>query len=441
MLFDNVTVGGKNTHFLTAMAGASMPFKYWNGSLTFRFQIVASAFHRGRLAIVYDPDATASVREDNVAYTEILDISTNRDFTITIGANQDKLMIERGDPNAVSVPFSTLGLTSNPGYGNGTIALYVLNELTIPDTGTTVNNDISVNVFVKAGDDFEVFMPSTDFAEFVIKPQSEVIDPVQHADAYETEEKQMAISKVVPLRNLVYSGEQILSFRQLLKRYYPWRGVYRPTNGSLVGPNLFLLEHGSIPGYRGNVTGAIDQRAGPAAYSFNTTTLLNFLMPAFQAMRGSTRWKMLRRGKGPYDVTPMAASVAFSYDGRYLTNTIGIAGSDDGCAQNTVSEPGGTYFDQSVNGTVIYCPSVNPAIEYEIPWYAQERFLPGKQENFTTQVAGSLTPRPGVQIHVDDSSAGPSYYQTYVAAGEDFSMYFFTGWPRMYLEATVPAPV
>lgn len=441
MLFDNQIVGGKNTHFFTAMAGASLPFKYWNGSISFRFQIVASAFHRGRLAIVYDPDATASTREDNVAYTEVVDISSNRDFTLTIGPNQDRLMIERGDPNAAGLPFSTLGITTNPGYGNGTIAVYVLNELTIPNTDTTVNNDIKVNVFVKANDDFEVFMPSADFAEFVIKPQSEteVIDPVQQGESYETEEKEVAPSKVVSLRNLVYAGEQILSFRQLLKRYYPWRGIHRPTNASSTGPQIYRLEHGAIPGYRGNVPGALDNRAGPVAYSFLTTTMINYLMPAFQAVRGSLRWKIMKRGKGSYDIVPMSASVAYSYDGRYSENLYSITNNSSGCAQNTVSEPGGTYFDHSTLGTVIYAPSVNSAIEYEIPWYTQERFLPGKQDNFTSQVSGALQPRPGVQLHLDDSSSAPSYYQTYVAAGEDFSMYFFTGWPRMYLEVILPA--
>jgi hypothetical protein len=38
-----------------ACGAAAMPFKYWSGSMKYRFQVVCSAFHRGRIAVVYDP--------------------------------------------------------------------------------------------------------------------------------------------------------------------------------------------------------------------------------------------------------------------------------------------------------------------------------------------------------------------------------------------------
>lgn len=438
-LIDRATVGGKETYFLPACAGASIPFKYWNGTMKFRFQVVASAFHRGRLAIVYDPVATATTREDNVAYTEIVDIATNRDFTISVGPNQDKAMIERRDPTGV-IGFGTTALGASS-KGNGTIAVYVLNELSLPSATTTVDNDIKVNVFVSCGDDIEFFMPEDKFAEFVIKPQSEVVDSpdeLQISEAYEPHTHEMAKHHPVPTRNLVYAGEQILSFRQLLKRYYPWRGIYFPTNAT-SNTNAWKFEHCSIPGYRGNVTGALDTRTGPVAYSFVTTTLMNYLMPAFQAVRGSVRWKVMTRMKGSYDITPMTASVSFSYDGRYNSQFFNYGTTDNDVARATTVDPGAIKHEYACLGTAIFAPSVNPVIEYEIPWYTRERFLPGKQQDFTTQANTSGFPRPGVELIADASSSAPRVMQSYVAAGEDFSMYFFTGWPRMYHEPTLPS--
>jgi hypothetical protein len=44
---------GTNRYWQTPLSFASFPFTYWTGSLRYRFQVVASAFHRGRLAVVY----------------------------------------------------------------------------------------------------------------------------------------------------------------------------------------------------------------------------------------------------------------------------------------------------------------------------------------------------------------------------------------------------
>ena len=68
-------------HF-PACAFAALPFKYWTGTMKFRFQVVSSHFHKGRLRISYDPEFLANTDEYNVNYSEIVDISEKTDFTI-----------------------------------------------------------------------------------------------------------------------------------------------------------------------------------------------------------------------------------------------------------------------------------------------------------------------------------------------------------------------
>jgi hypothetical protein len=152
---------------------ASMPFKYWTGKMRYRFQVVASAMHRGRLAIVYDPVSTPTVREDNVNYIEIIDISQCREFTVEVSNNQPFTLLEHARPSSqdVSSLYDTDPLTFAAPYGNGTISVWVINELTTPTTDPTVNNDIKINVFLAAGDDFEVFVPdATEYSKFVVTP-------------------------------------------------------------------------------------------------------------------------------------------------------------------------------------------------------------------------------------------------------------------------------
>jgi hypothetical protein len=42
-------------YHLPACAAAVLPFDYWRGTMRFRFQVVSSNYHKGRIRIVYDP--------------------------------------------------------------------------------------------------------------------------------------------------------------------------------------------------------------------------------------------------------------------------------------------------------------------------------------------------------------------------------------------------
>lgn len=174
--FNKSFAGGIARLHFAACCGAVLPFKYWNGTFKIRLQIVASAFHRGRLAIVYDPVKTSLVREDNAAYTQIVDIATCRDVTFSVGPNQDRTMLTYGLPDIIP-PTGAL-YTDNFGtsplidyeMGNGTIAIYVLNELTTSAPSATIDNDIQVLVHVSMGDDFQVFVPSGNYARYMLAP-------------------------------------------------------------------------------------------------------------------------------------------------------------------------------------------------------------------------------------------------------------------------------
>lgn len=72
-----------STYYMPACMFASVPFSRWRGCMKFRFQVVASSYHRGRLLVTWDPIRPTTV-EPNVQITRVIDITDEKDFTIVL---------------------------------------------------------------------------------------------------------------------------------------------------------------------------------------------------------------------------------------------------------------------------------------------------------------------------------------------------------------------
>lgn len=145
-----------DTYAITPSAFTSLPFRYWRGTMRFRFNVVASAYHRGRIKIVWDPDFSPDEAGDvyNTNYTTIVDISNDKDAVVDVGWGQNYSYLPCG---GLRLPkFSTDAYTDRDEYCNGTISVYVVNGLTSP--GPTAS-DISVLVFTSMLEDYEVAAP------------------------------------------------------------------------------------------------------------------------------------------------------------------------------------------------------------------------------------------------------------------------------------------
>lgn len=443
-LTPSLVVGPNLRLQIPACCGAVLPFLYWNGTFKVRLQFVTSAFHRGRVAIVYDPHQTNLTREDNAAYTHIVDISSCRDVTFKVGPNQDRQLLTYDQPAVVSsaLMFGATAL-ANSVNGNGTIAVYCINELALPSAITTVNNSIQVNVFISMDDDFEVFVPHTRHSNYTIVPQSsgvdvvdDIPDEIEESDPYDNPVMSLdQPNAIVSKRNMVYIGEKVTSFRSLLKRYSPW-GAFLTPIASGTGPNAIEITHMIFPAYRGGVAGAV-HLAAAVPYNFFNQTLLNFLTPAFQAWRGSIRYKFFprsiqnaSRGIGNIMVTQNSDAAYASTNIIYDVSTASKAARSGTFA--------GNYIQRS-KGSLILVQSVNPTVEYEIPWYSDMRFCPGKVSNWTTPTPSRNQPSIGATLLIDNVNFFPGMYDAHVSAGEDFSLYYFTGWPALYYNATIPA--
>jgi hypothetical protein len=73
----------------TPMAMVASYFQYWRGTIEFRFDIVCSKYHKGKIAILYDPNVrhTALIEADldtNKQFMKIVDIQETQSFTLCV---------------------------------------------------------------------------------------------------------------------------------------------------------------------------------------------------------------------------------------------------------------------------------------------------------------------------------------------------------------------
>mgnify|MGYP003574277802 FL=1 len=461
MMYD--TSGGAAFHF-TALAMTALPFQKWTGSLRYRFQIVASNYHRGRLRFIWDPNYIVEPTSNyNITHSTIIDIADERDFTMEIANGQDFTLLESirsgfptvstadsfGTSTFTAKRLSTSGIPEH----NGTLGVYVLNELTVPDS--EVNNDVQINVFVSAGDDYEVAVPVDDLQAFAFKPQSGLVeqaDPTTTEPSAPLQYNSVQFTPEItesPNFNSVFTGEAIASFRPLLKRFALHTTLQDFPTGTLEESVIA----GTLPAFpylRGNVSGAVDATVNTTPYNYANTLLLHFVTAGFAGWRGSMRWKFLPRGY--YDAFRSAAYVARNRAEPSITKFARVRREQLDARSFSEGASGGTAeFPYSVAttansqappvgsmGTAYTHCHVNPALEVEVPFYSSYRFVPGKVEDYTT---GSNTfTGPGLDYRFYTVTRPSACIDCHCAAGDDFQVYFWTGLPRMYYEPSNPAP-
>lgn len=452
---------GDSAIILPPCAIAAMPFRYWNGSMKFRFQIVCSTFHKGRMEIRFDPShidaGTAS--EYNVNYIEIVDIAETQDFTIEVTNSQPYSLLRHLDPgvDAVSEGYSTSNYaTSLFGLCNGVISIRILNELTVPNSD--INNDISVNVFISAGDDFEVFVPEDNFQRFTFfEPQSgeEVVPESQNTAEPSAPQQAESDHMGADLQysselNMVFSGESIVSFRPLLKRYNLWR---REPNSVEGNEDFWRITRKRLayPFYRRGSNEDYIEGGFSGGYNYANTVLLHWISTCFAGYRGSIRYKYLyTKSAGCESGTSCCDDIGSRiYVERLDPETFAnpayinieqpmIIG--PAAAVSAGAMPGfQSRVPTGTRGSVYATDLINPNVEFEVPYQTQFRFVPGKLARMTNSNPLAANQfQNQYRVSYEGHVSTQQQIDMHVAAGEDFQVYFWTGLPRIWYEATPP---
>jgi hypothetical protein len=431
-------------YHLTAMAFAGAMFQFWRGTIRFRFQVVASAYHRGRIRITYDPTISTSDPPFNVGYSYVLDIGEDRDFTVDVGWTQQQGMLRFGPIVGIQEPprVDPADFPNVPDFYNGSIRVEVLNPLTTP-SGTAT--DVSINVFVCTGDDFEVASPTSSTINVLtpLEPQSGILDPqsgmvqdsvdmAQHEDE-NAAQQQDSVAQFAELPGvstqalLTYSGEVITSLRTVLKRYV----IHRTEP---ITTQLLLIVQPTYPRFAGaDPLGQETQLGQP--WSTANVTPLNWVLPAYVGYRGAIRvgahitsnenrpsvWMALTRITGDISIDPQFiyttvasfTSTQLKYYFKLITNA-------------------------SLNGTsVTMIPQ--RSIYVEIPYQLNKKFLFGKRiDQLGSNDRGEYTCYSFVTSTISAFALTNTATFAY-SVGEDFQVGFYTGPPVLFeIQEVVP---
>jgi hypothetical protein len=443
---------GGERHF-PAPAFAVMPFKYWRGSMRFRFMVVSSGYHKGRLKIVYDPEGGIGNAEYNTAYTTIVDISQETDFTVDVGWGQATTWRQHAALSGNTLQnTSSLGYTSSSvNYGNGTLSVYVVNELTVPNS--TIDNDIAVNVFVKMLDDFEVCVPTGLFIRqlrltkdtLTTAPQALDVEP--HSDeqgkiAPTLEKSVTQMSNKIPIddpSSLFHFGEAVGSMRQILKRY----SIYEYLSPVASSAGYYMAEYDRphiplLPGYSTNPvsSGPPSYALAKGDYTFVFMTPVRYVSCAYAACRGGMRYA--------YDASPLLTSGArnvsgiitrrkdFNYTSSLVASVPANTGTPMGALYNKVLD--------SFDGAALIASAVNPVLSVEVPYYSEYRFIPAKRRDTDTfSSSDKFTSSWTLLLQTEvDNATNNAWCPLYNAAAEDFTCFWYLGPPIFYTEPSFP---
>jgi hypothetical protein len=463
-LFEKSDFAGNIELAMTPMHFAAYPFEYWRGAIEFTFEIAASQYHKGRLRFNYDPIGFNSTVPEWVAgFNRIIDLSKERKFKVRIPWNQNLSYLRvphftAADPPLAHSPANDDPSVVAPVFGttnaaNGVVSIWVLNKLTVPNA--PAGESIQINVFVNACEDFEVAAPEdnlnslqyfqTEVPEENFEGQSGFISQSgdespedQNVSTEHVETSAVLPTVEYPESSLVHFGETFMSFRSLLKRYNYHSALQYTANGT-VGAYLHRTYWTDFPRYIG---------PDPSApFYFAKMTLMNYLTPAFVCRRGGIRWKHVRvrlpmQVNNTNDVllNPLDFNGTFTVcreDPNFTVPTQAISRSVEVSGNLNTTE---LTRNRAITWKGAYTTPVNqqPVAEIEVPYYTNLRFAsartiaaaepPGQINEFKHFTEELLYEGPVGYGAVIRQEFMP-IVESYVSAGEDFSLSWFLNVP------------
>ena len=489
----------------TPLAHVSFPFQYWRGTLKFRFEIIASPFHKGKLRFVYEP---VSALEANGSWTfdetklmsRVVDLATEREFVMEVGWGNNANYLEVGSPmdqqgvtpDPMWATNDLFTLSFQPKKHNGCIGVSVVNPLTCSEA-----NDVEVLVYISAGDDFELQVPSIGligrlntfsqlapvFPPFASTPPIDIdrtpaltnsptvaqeqsgemlvpgvgdVPNVDVAPDYTLKDSTTAPVLVDKLAH-IHFGERIVSIRQLLKRYCNHCVLVPPTvSGEICNArwrmNDFPCYPGGDPDY-----GLFDTFGGKWNYA-SPANFLNYFTPAFLMRRGSIRSKYVIfdfRHKGALDNKPTVVNMMVSRStdtgfSRSLTpyNTSTLE------ANFAAPLLSASHLHGLAGAEIAILPHKN-TVEVETPFYspkrwhfAQERQINSPFNDPNGTATDLLRQQTFHTLSVDiDARSGSEEFENslfirrYTSAGDDYSLHYYAFPPKLFVIDPVDYPI
>lgn len=385
----------------TPLAYAAKPFARWHGSISYKFVINKSFFHKGKIAVIMDPNAIqnaliSSVLHLNKQYMLVVDIQETDTFEICVPFSFPRYWAnaatETTSNRSMGGTYSATAALGDPESMTGFIAVFPFTGLQGPDA-----TSLNINVFIRSTD--------ISFNEYTTDNLPTVRNVTQSANELRTEPDtcfELGESPLDSRFKVVFNyGEQPVSFRSYLKRYFT-----SSTSTSLVtiaGGRLMVGFH-IFPLIQNDFLTA----GGP------TTDLMSYLRPSYLALKGTMRKRIHSNKLTQYT---MARANIF----MYTRNTQVLSNS------NSAATGVGSRWHLPC---AAFVPNTNGGLEVEIPFYNTNLFLPSGINSPFETITSTTYDNANVVYYGAEFEAGAGDTQYVIeesSIGEDFTLSHFLG--------------
>lgn len=375
---------------------AVTPFLFWRGKGKYRIQVVCSPRHKGKLAVMYEPNvAQATLITGSLSLNKqcvaVIDLQETQDITFEIDwAAPRPWLVTPTDAAGANMCGNLSGLAASISeYVNGFFSVFPLTKLQSPN-----GNPCYINVWV-AYPDLQVTYPST----YHIPTKRYV---------YQSDEKAVCDTLHIVLnptgasnRDICQNtfGEQVFSFRSLLHRFETT--YYSPQNADSNTLKTLTFEAPIIPPLPGYGSATTD------------VTLLTYLRYMFLAWHGGVRKRFRMAGLNPQAMENLI--VKFSQVSQSSpTANVGFAS--------------GSPATNTFEGSLTFVPHTNGGIEFELPYYSNNKFgfTQGSDPYGPANAAATFMQTyalRGYKVQMDYMAATPNWMPVeQTAIGDDFSL-------------------
>lgn len=394
----------------SAMDYAVSPFGYWRGDITFKIEVVCSAYHTGKLLIYFEPNASQEPIIDpdidlNKNYVTILDLSESDTIEFTVNWAIPEPWARTSGPTGKQFQHGALFDPSlYEGWINGYIGVVPFTRLQAPDSGSVEVNiyawceNMHVNYFTEGGlPTRRIINESSDWYEAHTQDKSKRV--ILNETSATTDE----ISSY-------FFGEEPLSFRTLLKRFST---VHLGSVSAGIAGDLGLLYTFQ------NLREPVHKYTGSSG--FDQENLMSYLRYAFIGVRGGTRYRIFNN-----NVIPRAlhnrCTVTMNGPQSPSSDTVGW----------TTTSP-----SAMMRGTISIQPDQSGALEFEVPYYSSNLFSMSFSDDGRGPIAAgeaaSTYPRAWVANVPADYTQATTHVRVDAAGAEDLCYFGFQGAPFYYV--------
>lgn len=442
-----------NPHYAYNAAGyRTMPpvtyfspnFRFWRGSLVYKFKFVKTRFHRGRVLISYDPngDITGTADTETSTFSRIVDLEQESEveFEVPYKATSPLLQVPLlqtwpGTYSTTVAPAYTYSST----FHNGVITMRVQTAL----TGPTTTADISILSYVRAGDDFMFAGPAGLDTVYTTRDPAGVI---QSSEVEDIAQKKPQIDVHI---GLITTGEVIASMRPICHRsHYIITQYAGNLPGTSIGNVTARNYYYRVPPGFGRADNGYNNGnpALPYGYNFSQNNPIDWVLNCFVGYRGSMTLHAnpIFGGNNVKEISSLSISRRYAtvrntpnFNSNGETNIYITSGANSvaGWARSAAG-----YGPTTGAGTTLTNPRTQAACSANLPQYWPLRFYQAFQskrdldpktdnplyDNFSVRMQFNSS------IPTADGVDWPSL-EIYQSAGVDFAPIQFLCTPRVFV--------